>query len=108
MEGGHHEEGIACFCNRTHGRVSCLVTDKRQRRKEESVRWHLGAHLRTATPQRSTGYQDNFRRTLHFCCLRYGEREAALYRRWNVRSERKLLQRTHRLRERSNLRRSRR
>jgi hypothetical protein len=26
-----------------------------------------------------------------FCCLRYGDREAALYRRWNFHSERKLL-----------------
>ena len=45
-------------------------------------------------------------RTLYFCCLRYGEREAALYRWWNLHSERKLLHGTHGLRERSNFRRS--
>ena len=47
-----------------------------------------------------------FGRALYFCCLRYGEREAALYRWWNLHSERKLLHRTHGLRERSNFRRS--
>jgi hypothetical protein len=63
----HHEEDS--FCNRTRGRVPCLVTDKGQRRREESVRWHLGAGLRTAAPQRSTGYQDNFGR--HFIFVAY-------------------------------------
>jgi|SRR5882724_11400139 len=41
-------------------------------------------------PKRNTRYQDDFGRTLYFCCLRYGEREAALYRWWNLHSERKL------------------
>src|SRR5206468_4512901 len=90
-----------CSFLQSHSR-SCffLVTDKRQSRKEESVRWHLGAGLRTAAPQRNTGYQDNFERALHFCRLRYGEREAALYRRWNLHSERKRLHQTYGLRER--------
>src|SRR5207245_2976078 len=96
----HHEEDSFCNRNRTRGRASSLVTDRRQRCKEESVRWHLGAGLRTAAPQRRTGYQDNFGRTLYFCRLRYEERKAALYRGWNLHSEWKLLHRTHRLCER--------
>src|SRR5207248_1055827 len=73
------EEGIARFCSRNRGCVSCQVIDKRQLRKKESAGWRLGAGLWTAAPQRSAGYQDHFGRTLHFCCLRYGSLWITLY-----------------------------
>src|SRR5207237_958459 len=73
------EEGIARFCSRNRGCVSCQVIDKRQLRKEESAGWRLGAGLWTAAPQRSPGYQDHFGRTVHFCCLRYGSLWITLY-----------------------------
>src|SRR5215831_5840603 len=70
-------------------------TNGGQAKKSELV---PGSCRRSATPQRCTRYQDHFGRALHFYCLRYGERGAALYRRWNMHFEREFLHRTRRLR----------
>src|SRR5690348_15833617 len=99
----NYEVSIARFCNRTRDGDSCQVANKRKPCKEESAGGHLGADLWTAAPQRHTRYQDNLGRTLHFCCLRYGDRETALYGRCNFYPERSFLHPTRRLHERYDL-----
>ena len=69
-----HEKNLARSCNHTRGRVFCLVADKLRPSKDESIGWYLEAG-RQQLPKGARNIKIISGRALHFCCLRYEERE---------------------------------